>query len=417
MDEKVREEILSKRPKPPLWLFLILILLIVVGIATFVTHATGHNAKDTWQIYLVNFLFWTGVAQAGIIFSCALRIASGRWGRPLLRVSEAFGSFLPVSFILLLVLFIGKDYILPYATEHYHHPKDIWLSIPFVFARNVIGLLVLFILSAFYLYYSLRQDLGGVGDRVSGICGWIASGWRGEQERDICWDRLSRLAPAVALIYAVTFSILAWDFMMSLDPHWYSTLFGPYYFIASFVAALGATIILSTFVRKYLHLEDYITQFPFYDIGKLFLGFSMFWVYLMFSQFLPIWYGNMPEETAFVIKRTKEEPFKTLSWVVISCCFFFPFISLLPRTTKVVAPILVFIASVSFCGFWLEKFLLVIPSLSHEIHFGWIQVSITLGFFAMFILTFLLFIRAFPILPVGDPLFSGKATPHHSGGH
>ena len=418
MDERIRDEILSKRPELPKLLLGVFVLLVVLGIITLIKGATGPNPREAWQIYLVNFIFWTGVAFAGIVFSCALRITSGRWGRPLLRISEGLGSFVPVSFILLLILlFIGKDSVLPYATEHYHHPRDIWLNMSFVAARNIIGFLLLSTLSFIYLYYSLRQDLGGLGDRVSGICGWISSGWKGEEDREECWNKLSKLAPAVAIIYTVVLSVIAWDFMMSLDPLWFSTLFGPYYFMASWLAALGATIIFSTFVRKYLHLQDYITQFQFYDIGKLLLGFSMFWVYLMFSQYLAIWYANMPEETGFVIARVRVEPFRTLSWVVLSCCFFFPFISLIPRTNKVVAPILVSIASVSFIGLWLEKFLLVTPSLTNEIHFGLTQVLITLGFLAGFILTFLLFIKTFPIIPVGDPLFSGKAGSPHSGGH
>lgn len=418
MDERIRDEILSKRPELPRLLFVVLLLLIGLGIVTFVFRVMGPNAKEAWQIYLVNFIFWTGVAFAGIVFSCALRMTSGRWGRPLLRISEGLGSFVPVSFILLLILlFIGKDHVLPYATVHYHHPKDIWLNMSFVAARNVIGFLLLSTLGLIYLYYSLRQDLGGLGDRVSGICGWIASGWKDEEDRRECWNKLSKLAPAIAITYAAVLSLIAWDFMMSLDPEWFSTLFGPYYFIASLLAAMAATIILSAFVRKYLHLQDYITQFQYYDIGKLFLGFSMFWVYLMFSQYLAIWYANMPEETGFVIARTRVEPFRTLSWVVLSCCFFFPFISLIPRTNKVVAPILVSIVSVSFIGLWLEKFLLVTPSFTNEINLGLTQILITVGFLASFILTFLLFIRTFPIIPVGDPLFSGKAGSHQSGGH
>jgi hypothetical protein len=285
----------------------------------------------------------------------------------------------------------------------------------FVFARNVIGLLILSVLSFLYLYYSLRQDLGGAGGRVSGISGWIASGWNGEADRKKCWSMLSKLAPAIALVYAAVFSVISWDFMMSLNPVWFSTLFGPYYFIASLLGAMGATIVLSVMVRKYLHLQDYMTEYQFYDIGKLFLGLSMFWVYLYFSQFLAIWYANLPEEIGFLIERIQTEPFRTLSWVVISCCFFFPFVTLIPRTNKIVTPILAFIATVSLTGLWLEKFVLVIPSFSDEIRFGGIQILITLGFFAAFLLTFTLFIRTFPIIPLGDPFFSGKGV--HLGHH
>ncbi|MGH7889460.1 MAG: hypothetical protein ACRENF_02795, partial [Thermodesulfobacteriota bacterium] len=148
MDERVREEILSKRPELPKLLLLVLVLLIGLGIFTFVSRAIGPDGKEAWQIYLVNFIFWTGVALGGIAFSCALRLTQGRWGRPLLRISEALGSFVPVSFILLLVLLlVGKDHVLPYATQHYHHPKDIWLNMSFVTARQIIGFLALFTLS------------------------------------------------------------------------------------------------------------------------------------------------------------------------------------------------------------------------------------------------------------------------------
>ncbi|MER3446892.1 MAG: hypothetical protein C4291_08650 [Candidatus Dadabacteria bacterium] len=416
MDEKVREEILSRPIRIPNLLILILLALLVLGAATFVSQTMSSNAKEAWQIYLVNFLFWAGVAQGGIIVSCAFRITSGKWGRPVLRIAEALGSFIPISFVLLLILFIGKDHILPYATHPYPHPKDLWLNIYFVFGRDVIGLFILSILSLTYLYYSLRQDLGGSGES-SGIRGWIASGWRGEEEKVRCWNRILRLAPAIVLIYAAVFSLFAFDFMMSLNPHWYSTLFGIYYFVACFISGLCATIILSVMVRKYLNLQDYITKSQFHDLGRLLFGFSLFWVYMFFSQFLVIWYASLPEEVGFVIKRVQEPPFKTLAWLVISCCFFFPLVTLLPKTNKIITPILAFIATVYFCGLWLEKFVLVTPSLFSQIHFGWVQILITIGFLSAFILTFLLFIRTFPVLPIGDPLFSGKIGSHHSGGH
>lgn len=416
MDELVREEIITRKPYIPKMLILILLILILAGFAAFISNIMSPNPNEAWQIYLVNFLFFTGVAQGGIIFSCIMRITNARWARPLLRISEGLGSFLPVSLVLLIVLFLGKDYVLPYATQHYHHPKDIWLNIPFVISRDVGGFIVLLIISLFYLYFSLRQDLGGLGDKLSGLSAWIASGWSGEQERQKCWKRLGRLAPAIILVYIVVFSLLAWDLIMSLDPYWFSTLFGPYFFIECFIASIGATIIFSVFVRKSANLQDYITKFQYYDMGKLLLGFSLFWVYLFFSQYLPIWYANMPEETGFVFKRVRVEPFNTLSWFVLSSCFIFPFVTLLPKTNKVVIPVLVFIASVSFTGFWIEKFVLVMPSFAPEINFGTTQILITLGFLSAFISTFLLFIKSFPIIPVGDPFFGGKANSGH-GGH
>ena len=392
MDQSVNQEILAKRNQIPGWVFKVFLALAVLGAGAFVINARGERAEEAWQIFLVNFLFWTGVAQGGLVFSCILRITNARWGRGLLRISEGFASFTIVSFVLLLVLFIGKEVILPYAHHHYHSPKDIWLNINFVMARNVIGFAGLLVLNYFYLKTSIQQDLEGKENIV----------------------KLKKLAPAVIGVYAVVFSLFAWDFMMSLDPHWFSTLFGPYYFMGSLIAAIGATIILSVPLKRYLGLDDYLSLHHYWDMGKILQGFSLFWVYLMFSQLLTIWYANMPEETGFVIKRTVDEPFRSFAWAVLTCCFIFPFVSFLPRTHKIFTPIAVFIATVSFSGLWMDKFLIIIPSLTSELVFSINHFLITLGFLAGFVATFLVFVNRFPIIPFGDPYFDGKSK---GGGH
>ena len=392
MDQSVNQEILAKRNQIPRWVLMVFVALALLGAGAFVINARGENAEQVWQLFLVNFLFWTGVAQGGLVFSCILRITNARWGRGLLRISEGFASFTIVSLVLLLVLFIGKEFILPYAHHHYHSPKDIWLNINFVMARNVVGFAILLILNYFYLRTSIEQDLKGKENIV----------------------KLKKLAPAVLVVYALVFSLFSWDFMMSLDPHWFSTLFGPYYFMGSLIAAIGATIILSVPIKRYLGLDDYLSVNHYWDMGKILQGFSLFWVYLMFSQLLTIWYANMPEETGFVIKRVVDEPFRSFAWAILTCCFIFPFVSLLPRTHKIVTPIAVFIATVSFSGLWMDKFLLVIPSLTDELVFSINHFLITLGFLAGFVATFLVFINRFPVIPFGDPYFDGKLK---GGGH
>ncbi|MCY3986444.1 MAG: hypothetical protein OXF23_05320, partial [Candidatus Dadabacteria bacterium] len=302
MDQSINQEILAKRNQIPAWVFKVFLALAVLGAGAFVINANGERAEEAWQLFLVNFLFWTGVAQGGLVFSCILRITNARWGRGLLRISEGFASFTIVSFVLLIVLFMGKEVILPYAHHHYHSPKDIWLNINFVMARNVIGFAGLLVLNYFYLKTSIQQDLEGKENIV----------------------KLKKLAPAVIGVYAIVFSLFAWDFMMSLDPHWFSTLFGPYYFMGSLIAAIGATIILSVPLKRYLALDDYLSPNHYWDMGKILQGFSLFWVYLMFSQLLTIWYANMPEETGFLIKRVVDEPFRSFGWAILTCCFIFP---------------------------------------------------------------------------------------------
>ncbi len=204
---------------------------------------------------------------------------------------------------------------------------------------------------------------------------------------------------------------------MSLDAHWFSTLFGPYFFIGAFFSALAGIAIVSVILRSSLGLGKYIGYNQMRDLGQLLFGFSLFWTYLFWSQFLPIWYANLPEEIGFVIRRISE-PYKDLSWAVLFCGFFFPFVTLLPRKTKVTTWMLSLISLSIFVGIWLERFVLVTPSLSpEEIVLGWMEVLITLGFLAAFSLTFLVFIRIFPIMPIGDPLFRERfESPHQEHG-
>ena len=203
MDQSVNQEILAKRNQIPGWIFKVFAALALLGVGAFVLGVSGERADEAWQLFLVNFLFWTGVAQGGLVFSCILRITNARWGRGFLRISEGFASFTIISFVLLLVLFFGKEVILPYAHHHYHSPKDIWLDVNFVMARNVAGFGILLVLNYFYLKTSINQDTEGKENIV----------------------KLKKLAPAIILVYALVFSLFAWDFMMSLDPHWFQHAF------------------------------------------------------------------------------------------------------------------------------------------------------------------------------------------------
>ena len=380
----------------PRWILLFLGGVTAVGALSFIVSASMPEYADgAWRILLINFLFWTALAQGGVILSCVFRITNARWARSFLRIGESFSFFLPVSMLVLIVIFIGADKVLPYAEHHYHHPKDTWLSMPFVFVRNVAGFAFLLFLTYRYVKGSLCLDISpadGTG-----------------------FDGVKKLAPFIVGTYAVVFSLFSWDFMMSLDPHWFSTLLGPYYFMGGLISAVAMTLVLSVGLSRYLGLGAYLSDYHYWDIGKMMNGFALLWAYLMFSQLLPIWYANMPEETAFVIKRIAEEPFRTFAWVVFTCCFVFPFISFMPRTHKIVTPIAVFISTVFLCGLWMDKFLFVTPSLTKSLYASLPEVFITLGFAGAFLGASLAFLNRFPAIPFGDPFFDGPNS--HHGGH
>ena len=247
--DAIRESVLGKTGRIPKWVLLFLAGIAGVGALAFVVAiASPDYADNAWRVLLINFLFWTAVAQGGVIFSCVLRITNARWGRSFLRISESFASFLPVSILVLILIFIGADRILPYSTHHYHPPKDIWLSMPFVFLRNFLGFSFLLFLTYRYVRGSLLMDIN--------------------PKRAPAFTNVKRLATFIVATYSVVFSLFAWDFMMSLDPHWFSTLLGPYYFMGGLISGVAMTLIVSTGLSRYLNLRDYLGDYHYWDIGK-----------------------------------------------------------------------------------------------------------------------------------------------------
>jgi hypothetical protein len=194
---------------------------------------------------------------------------------------------------------------------------------------------------------------------------------------------------------------------MSLDPHWYSTLFGGYYFMGSFFVAIVAIYLVSLLFLDSPVLREHIHARQLHDLGKLTLAFCVFTGYLFYAQFNTIWYGNLPEETRYVILRVKLSPWEPLAWVILFMILIIPFFVLLSRRVKLKRGPMIGLTILILVGMWLERFILVAPSIWKRewIPLGPLEVLITAGFFGLMGLCFTLFLRRFPVIPVSDPLF------------
>ena len=196
--------------------------LALAGAAAFVYGAAFGDAARAWQALLVNFLFFTGLAQAGVVLSALVQATSARWARPLKRAAEATAGFLPVSLLLLAVLLAGLPAWAPWAGAA-GHARDGWLAAPWFAAREAAGFLLLAGVSAAYLYHSVRPDVGLLqeldGRPPAGFAARLIARWHGAAlERDLCQRSQSRLAPVVLIAYGWVFSLVAFDFVMALDP-------------------------------------------------------------------------------------------------------------------------------------------------------------------------------------------------------
>ncbi|MEP7027309.1 MAG: hypothetical protein ABI960_01825 [Candidatus Eisenbacteria bacterium] len=397
---------------------LIAAVLTIVGFGAFLfLYTTGHQ-KSAWQAYLVNLVFFMGIAQAGIVWAAIARTARGhKWASSLVRCGEAMSSFLPVAWVLMMIfLYLGGSSLYSWYAEPIAQ-KAAWLNWTFFAARNAILMGVLVLMSRHMLGLSLRPDLARLKDRVPAKLRDRYLKRIGKVEPDDAKTQRSLLdlSPWFILLYCLVYTIWAFDVLMALDPHWVSTLFGAFIFMTTLYAGLAGLSLATIWTRKPLGLESKVATEQFHTIGKLLFSFSLFWIYSYWSQFLPIWYGNLSEETPYVVLRL-HPPFQFWAWVVFACAFAVPFLGLMNWTTKRNPQLHQWFAIIALIGIWLERNLLIQPSVNPKLFdLGPGQIGVMLGFLGVFTLTFLNFASKYPMLSsLGIP--SG-APEEWSGGH
>jgi len=186
---------------------------------------------------------------------------------------------------------------------------------------------------------------------------------------------------------------------MSLDPHWYSTLFGAYHFIKALYAGLGGLIILAFILHLRSGINTGLTASHFHNIGKLLFAFCLMWADFFYVQFVVIWYGNISEETGYVIERTMLAPWNSLAWAVFIICFGLPFVILLNKQIKTKPIPMLVICGLILVGIWMEHFLLLGPVYTHDatsLPFNFADGFITLGFLSLMVLSVVYFLKLFP---------------------
>jgi len=386
----------AARPRlAPTWLTGLCVALLVLGTTVFVAGIKGSAPLRTWQAYLVNLVFWTALAGGSLLFSAILTLTNAHWGRSLKRLAEAVGAFLPLSMAFLAVLYPARRLIFPWI-EHPLAVKSAWLKVGFLFVRDEIGLLLLALTGLSLICISVHRDrrlLAGLGHDPE----------RARKSE----DRAVVFANFYGILYFLVLTLIAFDLIMSLSPHWFSTLFGAYYLVGGFYTALAVLFVMAIIAVRKMDLSEFITPVHLHKLGKLMLGFCLMTGDFFYTQFLVIWYGNLPEETGFIIARLKFEPWHSLSLVVLFGAFVIPFVILLSSRVKLKLPAMLGLCGLIVITMWLERFLLVAPSLWHEpgLPLGMTELAVSAGFLGLMGLVITTFLRFLPVLPVADPLF------------
>lgn len=398
----------------------ICVVLIAVGVVSFIAGVMT-DPVTAWLAYHVNFLYFATLAQGGLCLACAVVIIGAKWPGPVRHVAEGIAAWVPVSFVLLAIGFLGREHIHPWI-DSAPHGKEGWLTIGRVYTTDLAVLAVLAVLTIRFLKISVRPALNGAAETATRAKGMFASwsaNWQGDDVEQAESERkLRTLAPIIALIYVFGYTLVGYDQVMSLTPTWYSTMFGWYFTWSGFLSGIAMTTLICVLLRNSPGWEGVITKDRLHDLGKMLFAFSIFWMYLFFSQYLVIWFGNLPEETQFFQLRLGSqflqdtryfvaerlwEPYVPLSMMAWLGCWIVPFWVLLGAAPKrnwyIVGPV----AAIMLVGFWLERNALVWPSLLPQESFSWLgpmQLGIAAGFFGAFALVFLVYSRIFPTLPI-----------------
>jgi hypothetical protein len=379
-----------------------------LGLILFVTALAGDKADRAWQLFHVNWLYFTGLATGSVAFAAVQKITNAKWSGLVIRFAEASAAFLPISFIGLLLTFtLGYESVygpMEAALHELQHGKAVWLSHPVMFVRMGVGLAILFWVGWKLVRADLVPDLfaarGAAGPGRRAIYDrWIGRYDGSALAHDEHEARIHRLAPTYAVLFAIVGTIIAFDGIMALQPHWFSNLFGAFYFMGSFLGAHMLLALMMIYGASHLGITDLVSPKQRHDLGKLCFGFTIFWTYLMWAQFLVIWYGNMPEETGFVFSRLWG------SWLPVGTAvgigmFIVPFFGLLGVAPKKVRTTMAFFALVSLVALWLERFLLVLPSVSAlpGPRFELPEAGPTLLFLGLYLVAYALFGRTFPMV-------------------
>ena len=365
------------------------ILIIIMGGGFLITLITilisNPGASRIWANVLLNNQLFLGIALGAAFFVAVHRVAWSGWHTALQRLPDAMTTFLPVAFLLMLLVYFGMHDIYHWShfegTDEILEGKKAWLNVPFFFTRMVV-------------YFA----------------GWITLTWLMRKNSmslltsaEIKYHNRRKLFACLFLVFfAITVSTSSWDWIMSIDPHWFSTLFGWYVFIGMFVTSL-AFILLLIWLLKRLGYLKYIRPDHIHDLGILLFSFSIFWTYLWFSQYELIWFGHLPEETIYYIDRL--DNFKTIFFINLGVNFLVPFFGLIRLKSKRQLDWVAVIAAIVLAGHWVDYWLMIMPGAAGEkAGIGVLEIFMTVFYAGMFIFIVLRSLSSGPLVIKNDPL-------------
>jgi hypothetical protein len=366
---------------------------LIFAIAGLLISAVGYfiNSQQFFYSYLTAWLFWVSIGIGGLFFVLLFHLTGTVWGVVIRRILETLMMTLPWMLLLFVPIFFGLHDVYHWshseavAQDAILQKKSGYLNVPFFTVRTVFYFIVWFLIARTLYKKSISVD---------------------KTPNAQMRDEMKKISAPGMLIFALTTSFAAFDWMMSLDPHWYSTIYGLYFFSGSVVAVIGFLILFAIYLNKKNILKNIITAEHYHDLAKFLFGFIIFWGYMAFSQYMLIWYANIPEETIFYLHRW-EGSWKIFTMALVFGHFVFPFIGLLARSSKRNLKYLRLMSFFVLVMHWIDLYWNVVPNLHHHgIHLCWMDLTLFLGIGGLFMFIFWKYFSANAIVPYNDSRFA-----------
>jgi len=377
-------------------------------------HGGGHAFHWTQRLFAniwINNVFFSGIAIIGVAFFAIQYAAQAGWSVGINRVAFSFGSWLPFGGVLMLVSFLAFGHDIFHWTHHtlydtaspefdsiingkkayFFWPLDEHPSFAVFFLARMVAF--------FGLWYFFFTKLKGLAFKED---------FDGGTDK---WYQMRKWSAIFLVVFAVSSSIAAWDWIMSIDTHWFSTMFGWYVFASWWVSGLSLTAFIVVLLKDkgYLSIVD---ANHIHDIGKFMFAFSIFWTYVWFSQFLLIYYAHIPEETIYFVERWKSDHYSPLFFLNIILNFLLPFLVLMTRDSKRHSRFIKVIAPVIIIGHWLDFYLMVTPgTLKENGGFGFLELGLMFVYAGAFVFVVLTHLSKMPLYGKNHPML--KESLHH----